>query len=296
VTALASAEVVVSAGAINSPRLMLLSGIGSAADLESVGIKAVHDLPGVGRNLHDQLELYITETSNQRISYSGEDRWDRAARHTLQYGVYRTGPATATITEAGAFVKSSDDVRSPDVQLHFLPAYVVWADNARTASRIPGHGFTLLACNIRPKSRGEVRLTSSDPAQAPAVNPNYLSEQADWDIAMKSFQILRDVLAAPALQRLTSQEHMPGSQVQTDAEIRDYIRKWAKTDYHPVGTCKMGTDDLAVVDPELRVHGLDALRVIDSSIMPNIISGNTQAPSMMIGEKGAAMILAGKNV
>lgn len=291
-TAQADEEVIVSAGAINSPRLLLLSGIGPADELRALGVNPVHDLPGVGRNLHDQLEVFITREAASPVTYSGEDRWDRAARHVIQYGLFRTGPATATITEVGAFLKSAADVRSPDIQLHFLPAWVVWKDLARNAEHIPGHGVTLLACNIRPRSRGAVALRSSDPAIAPAVDPNYMAEPEDWDVAVESFRRMRDVLAAPVFQGVLKGEKLPGGAVNTDAEIRDYIKNWGKTDYHPVGTCKMGIDDQAVVDPELRVHGLQGLRVIDSSIMPQIISGNTQAPSMMIGEKGADLVLS----
>jgi choline dehydrogenase-like flavoprotein len=290
-TVRADREVLISAGAINTPRLLLLSGIGPAAELEAAGVGVVHDLPGVGKNLHDQLEVYITAEAAQPISYTGEDRWDKAIRHGIQWALYKTGPATATITEAGAFLKSSESVRSPDIQLHFLPAYVVWPDESRTAARVPGHGFTILACNVRPRSRGEVCLVSANPTDAPIVDPNYLAEPEDWTISVEGFKRIRKVLAAPALRQHVKQEKMPGPAVETDEQIRDYIRQWGKTDYHPVGSCKMGTDDLAVVDPQLRVRGLDGLRVIDSSIMPSIISGNTQAPSMMIGEKGAAMLL-----
>ena len=290
-TVTAAREVIISAGAINSPRLLLLSGIGPAAELEAIGISPVLDLPGVGKNLHDQLEVYITTETTDPITYSGENRWDKALRHGLQYLLYRTGPATATITEAGAFVSSSPDVTSPDLQLHMLPAYVVWEDLLRTANKIPGHGITILACNIRPRSRGAVTLVSADPHAMPAVDPNYLAEREDWDVALKGFRLIRKVLAAAAFKPYLKQEQMPGPAVETDDEIREYITTWAKTDYHPVGSCKMGIDELAVVDPQLKVRGIDRLRVIDSSIMPNIISGNTQAPSMMIGEKGAALVL-----
>ncbi|GAA0573020.1 choline dehydrogenase [Paractinoplanes ferrugineus] len=287
----ATREVILSAGAINSPRLLLLSGIGPADELRAIGIEPVHDLPGVGKNLHDQLEVYITAEAAEPVTYSGENRPHRAALHALQYLLYRTGPATATITEAGAFVHSSDDVAYPDIQLHMLPAYVVWKDLARSADKVDGHGITILACHIRPKSRGEVTLTCADPAAPPAVNPNYLSHPDDLDVAVKGFRWIRKVLAAEAFRPYLKQERLPGRQVETDEEIRDFIIQWGKTDYHPVGSCKMGVDELAVVDPELRVRGIDGLRVIDSSIMPSIISGNTQAPSMMIGEKGAALVL-----
>jgi choline dehydrogenase len=289
-------EVIISSGAINSPRLLMLSGIGPADELKSVGIDPLHDLPGVGKNLHDQLEVYITAEAAEPISYSGEDRWHKALLHAVQYGLYRTGPATATVTEAGAFVKSDEGVRSPDIQLHMLPAYVVWQDQSRTAARVPGHGITILACNIRPRSRGDVRLLSADPAVTPAVNPNYLADPVDWEISVEGFHWIRKVLSEPAFKPYLKGEQLPGQSVKTDEDIRAYIRKSGKTDYHPVGSCKMGIDEMAVVDPQLRVHGMEGLRVIDSSIMPNIISGNTQAPSMMIGEKGAVMTLAGKQV
>jgi choline dehydrogenase-like flavoprotein len=284
-------EVILSAGAINSPRLLLLSGIGPADELRAVGIEPVHDLPGVGKNLHDQLEVYITVEAAAPVTYTGENRPHRAVLHGLQYLLYRTGPATATITEAGAFVHSSPDVEYPDIQLHMLPAYVVWKDLARSADKVPGHGITILACHIQPKSRGEVTLTSANPKVMPSVDPNYLSHPDDLAVAVQGFRWIRKVLSADAFRPYLKQEQLPGKQVETDQDIRDFITRWGKTDYHPVGSCKMGVDEMAVVDPELRVHGIAGLRVIDSSIMPTIISGNTQAPSMMIGEKGAALVL-----
>jgi choline dehydrogenase len=290
-TAHARKETILSAGAINSPRLLLLSGIGPADELRQVGIEPVLDLPGVGKNLHDQLEVYITAGATERISYNGQDKALRMLGHGVQWTFYKTGPATATVTEAGAFVRSSPDLEHPDIQLHMLPASVVWKDSARQAEKAIGHGFTILACAIRPKSRGQVALRSSDPSVPPIVDPNYLSDPDDLRVSIEGFKAIRKVLAAPALASISTGEQIPGPDVQSDQEIGDYILKWGKTDYHPVGTCKMGVDDLAVVDPQLKVHGIDGLRVIDSSIMPEIISGNTQAPSMMIGEKGAALVL-----
>lgn len=291
----AASEVILSAGAINSPRLLLLSGIGDAQELAEVGVESVHHLPGVGKNLHDQLEVFIaTEVTNPH-TYDGEDRWHRAAVHALQYGLYRTGPATATVSEAGAFIRSDETVRSPDIQLHMQPAFVLWAEGTSKIERLPGHGITILACNTRPKSRGDLRLTDADPNTPPAVNPNYLADPDDLRIAVEGFRWIRKLLSMPAFAEHIKVEKMPGADVETDEQIIRYIRKSAGTDYHPVGTCKMGHDDLAVVDDQLRVHGLSGLRVIDASIMPNIISGNTQAASYMIGEKGAAMILAGAN-
>jgi choline dehydrogenase-like flavoprotein len=289
-------EVIISAGALNSPKLLMLSGIGPAAELRAVGIDVVHDLPGVGKNLQDQVEVYLTAETREPISYTGEDRWHRAILHVIQWGLFKTGPATATISEAGAFLSSGEDVRSPDIQLHFQPALVLWSEESRTPLPVRTHGFTILACNPRPRSRGEVKLASANPADMPLVDPNYFADREDWAVSIEGFRWARRILEAPALAAYVKREHTPGRSVASDAQLRDYIRKFAKTDYHPVGSCKMGVDDLAVVDDQLRVHGLEALRVIDSSIMPTIISGNTQAPSMMIGEKGAAMILAGKVV
>jgi choline dehydrogenase len=246
----------------------------------------VHDLPGVGKNLQDHMDVYIT-AETAPVSYNGEDRWDRAAIHGVEYLLFKTGPVTACVAEAGAFIRSSDDVRSPDIQIHCLPAYVI--DHGRM--RVKGHGVTINTCNLRPKSIGQVTLRSSDPSAEPAIDPNYLADPYDWKISMEAFRWGRKLLATAAFAPLIKREHMPGAAVQSDDEIRAYIKQWSKTDYHPVGSCKMGHDDQAVVDTHLRVRGMDGLRVVDASIMPTLISGNTQAPSIMIGEKGAAHIL-----
>jgi choline dehydrogenase len=289
-TAYAESELILSAGAINSPKLLLLSGIGPADELQDVGIEVVHHLPGVGKNLHDQVEVYLTAECSESISYTGQDRWHRALLHALQWSLYKTGPAAATISEAGAYLSSTEDVRSPDIQLHFQPAHVVWGEESRAPLRVKTHGCTVLVCNPRPRSRGEVRLASTDPADMPIVDPNYLADPEDWKPCIEGFRWAREILRSPALSSLLKGESMPGKYVASETAIRDYFRSCAKTDYHPVGSCKMGTDGLAVVDAQLRVIGLERLRVIDSSIMPSIVSGNTQAPSMMIGEKGAALV------
>ena len=284
----AGGEVVVSGGAVNSPRLLLLSGIGPADELRALGIPIVHDLPGVGKNFQDHMDVYLT-AETAPVSYNGEDRWDKAARHGIQYLLYKTGPVTACVAEAGAFLCSSAGVRSPDIQIHCLPAYVV--DHGRM--RIKGHGVTINTCNLRPKSIGSVTLRSADPQAEPAIDPAFLQDPYDWKISMEAFERGREILSAPAFKDLIKRERMPGAKVNTPEGIRSYIKQWSKTDYHPVGSCKMGSDPLAVVDTQLRVHGLDGLRVIDASIMPKLISGNTSAPSVMIGEKGAAIMRAG---
>ena len=284
--AYADGEIVLSGGAVNSPKLLLLSGIGPADELRALGIDVVHDLPGVGKSFQDHMDVYLT-AETAPVSYNGEDRWHRAVVHGLQYLLFKTGPVTACVAEAGCFLRSHDEVRSPDIQIHCLPAFVV--DHGR--QRFNGHGVTINTCNLRPRSIGSVTLRSADPLDPPAIDPNFLADPYDWEISIEGFKRGREILSAPSFAPLIKREHMPGVDVRTDEAIRDYIRHWAKTDYHPVGSCKMGVDDMAVVDTQLRVHGLEGLRVIDASIMPTLISGNTQAPSIMIGEKGVGMML-----
>ncbi len=287
----AGGEVVVSGGAVNSPRLLLLSGIGPADELRALGIDVVHDLPGVGKNFQDHMDVYLT-AETAPVSYNGEDRWDKAVRHGIQYLLYKTGPVTACVAEAGAFLRSSSEVRSPDIQIHCLPAYVV--DHGRI--RIKGHGVTINTCHLRPRSIGSVTLRSSDPLAEPAIDPAFVQDPYDWKISMEAFERGREILNAPAFKPLIRRERMPGRDVKSAEGIREYMKQWSKTDYHPVGSCKMGSDPMAVVDTQLRVRGMGGLRVIDASIMPTLISGNTQAPSIMIGEKGAAIMRAGKVV
>jgi len=288
-TVYADREVILSGGSVNSPRLLLLSGIGPADELRPLGIDVVHDLPGVGKNFQDHMDVYVTAETSP-VSYNESDRPDRALLAGLQYLATRTGPITASVCEAGMFVRSSADVGTPDIQMHALPAFVI--DHGRL--RVKGHGMTINTCNLRPRSIGQVTLRSADPAAEPAIDPNFLADPDDWTISMRGFQWGREMLATKAFAPFVKREHMPGREVQTDADIRKYIREWAKTDYHPVGSCKMGSDDMAVVDQQLRVHGIVGLRVIDASIMPTLISGNTQATSVMIGEKGADHVLSGQ--
>jgi choline dehydrogenase-like flavoprotein len=284
----ADREVILSSGAVNSPRLLLLSGIGPADELQALGIKVTHDLPGVGKNFQDHMDVYLT-AETAPVSYNESDRPDKALAAGLQYVMYRTGPLTASVCEAGMFVRSSDKVEAPDIQMHCLPAFVI--DHGR--QRVKGHGMTINTCNLRPKSVGSVTLRSADPTQQPAIDPNFLSDPYDWEISLEGFKWGREMLATRAYAPFIKREHMPGADIRTDKEIREYARQWAKTDYHPVGSCKMGHDAMAVVDEQLRVHGMDGLRVIDASIMPTLISGNTQATSIMIGEKGAHHIVNG---
>jgi choline dehydrogenase len=282
----ADREIILSGGAVNSPRLLLLSGIGPADELRALGIDVVHDLPGVGKNFQDHMDVYLT-AQTVPVSYNESDRPDRAILAGLQYLTTRTGPITASVCEAGMFVRSSAEVATPDIQMHALPAYVI--DHGRL--RVRGHGMTINTCNLRPRSIGQVTLHSADPAAEPAIDPNFLGDPYDWEISMAGFRWGREMLATKAFAPFVKREHMPGRDVRSDADIRRYIRRWAKTDYHPVGSCKMGADGMAVVDQELRVHGITGLRVVDASVMPTLISGNTQATAVMIGEKGAHHLL-----
>lgn len=286
-TVYANREVILAAGAINSPRLLLLSGIGPARELEALGIRAVHDLPGVGKNLQDHMDVYLTARSTP-VSYNESDRPLKMLGAGFQYLMNRTGPATATVCEAGMFVRSSENPDTPDIQMHILPAFVI--DHGR--QRVRGHGFTINTCHLRPRSIGEVTLASADPKADPNIDPNFLDDPYDWKISLEAFEWGREMLATKSFAPFVTGEHMPGAGVRTEAQKRDYVRKWAKTDYHPVGTCKMGSDPMAVVDTDLKVHGLTGLRVIDASIMPTLISGNTQATSIMIGEKGAHHVVS----
>ncbi len=286
----ADREVLVSAGAVNSPQLLLLSGIGPAQDLRSLGIAVRHDLPGVGKNLQDHLDINVIHACSKPITLDGAARGLGALKTALQFAVLGNGPGVSNIAEAGAFLQSRPAAATPDVQLHFIPAYVV--DHGRR--KMPGHGMTLHVCYLRPGSRGEIRLRSADPADAPLIDPRYLSVADDLTPLIAGVRRAREIYAQAPFRRYIGAEVFPGTNRQSDAEIGEFIRSAAETEYHPVGTCRMGNDAQAVVDPQLRVRGVDALRVVDASIMPTLISGNTNAPTIMIAEKAADMIL-GRN-
>jgi len=283
----AEQEVVVTAGAIGSPKLLMLSGIGPAAHLESVGIAVKADVLGVGGNLQDHLDCYTVYDCNGPHSYYGTNQYVKQAWWALQYALFRNGPVTTNIVEAGAFVKADPTSDIPDTQLHFLPAYVI--DHGMM--RVPGYGVCLYTNLLRPRSRGSVRLASADPFSAPLIDPNYLSDPNDMRMAIAGLRLARDVMASPSIAKFLETERMPGAEKKSEADLAAYVRQWAKTDYHPVGTCKIGSDDLAVVDAKLRVRGIEALRVCDSSVMPLEISANTNAPTIMIAERASDMIL-----
>jgi choline dehydrogenase len=286
-TAWAEREVLLSGGAINSPQLLLLSGIGPADQLRDLGLPVVLDLPGVGKNLQDHININIIQHAVRGSTLDGKSTGLAALAVALRFALFHDGPGTSNIAEAGAFISSRGEAQIPDIQYHFIPAQVV--DHGR--QRLDGRGVTLHACCLRPESRGEIRLASADPLAPPAIDPNYLASGYELKILMEGLRRGRAILAAPAFRRFLGEERLPGRARQSDAELEAFIRATAETEYHPVGTCKMGSDPLAVVDAELRVRGIEKLRVVDASIMPMLVSGNTNAPTIMIAEKAAGMIL-----
>ena len=282
-------EVIVASGAFQSPQLLQLSGVGDGADLVKHGIQSVHHLPGVGANLQDHPDFvfgYMSDNPNfNGISLGGIPRLLRAIR---QYRRERRGPMTSNFAECGGFLKTRPDLDIPDIQLHFGMAMA--DDHGRKRHR--GTGFTCHVCLLRPKSRGTVQLASADPLAAPLIDPNFFSDEADLETMVAGYKTTRRLMDTPALKALQKKE-MYTAGVNTDDEIRALLRQRVDTVYHPVGTCKMGVNDpMAVVDPKLRVYGLDGLRVVDASVMPTLIGGNTNAPTIMIGEKAADMIRA----
>ena len=287
----AEREVLLAGGAINSPQLLLLSGIGPAEELRALGVKVAHDLPGVGKNLQDHLNVNIVRRARKGSTLDSKNRGLAPVGVALQFLLFGTGPGTSNVAEAGAFAIGDPAAATPDIQYHFIPAQVV--DHARVA--MDGDGVTLHACCLRPQSRGEIRLGSTDPLQPPVMDPRYLGADYDLKILIEGLRRGRDILGAPAFKPWLGEERLPGARLQSDAELSDFIRATAETEYHPVGTCKMGNDPMAVVDERLAVRGVDRLRVIDASIMPTIVSGNTNAPVIMIAEKGAEMVLAGRD-
>ncbi|MCW5751274.1 MAG: GMC family oxidoreductase N-terminal domain-containing protein, partial [Alphaproteobacteria bacterium] len=277
-------EVILCGGAVNSPQLLMLSGIGPADQLRAHGITVRNALEGVGANLQDHLDICTLQRSTEAISY---DRANDVAV-ALEFLLHRRGIGTSNIAECGGFIRSSLAPETPDIQLHFIPAYVI--DHARV--KPGGHGMTLHACVLRPQSRGEIRLASADPLTPPAIDPNYLERPYDLKVLIDGIRRGREIFATRAFRPFVGPERDPGGGRHSDEELADYIAGHAETEYHPVGTCRMGHDEMAVVDDRLRVRGIDGLRVVDASIMPTVVSGNTNAPAIMIGEKGAAMIAA----
>ena len=284
----AAREVLLSAGALLSPQLLMLSGVGPGADLQRHGIPVLHDLPGVGAHLHDHPDVVqVLDAPNHRdlfgLSLTG---MVNAMRGIREWRRHRTGMLTTNFAEAGGFIKSHPAEPAPDLQLHFVIGKLV--DHGRKT--VLGHGYSAHVCLLQPKSRGAVTLASHDPMALPLVDPNFLADPDDLRRMVRGFKRLREILSQPALARFGAKELPASAAARTDAEIEQFIRQYADTIYHPVGTCRMGPGAMDVVDADLRVHGLAGLRVVDASIMPRIVSGNTNAPTVMIAEKAVDLL------
>jgi choline dehydrogenase-like flavoprotein len=283
----ANREVILAGGAINSPQLLMLSGIGDRGHLSSVGVACHVHLPEVGRNLQDHLDMTVSihDRSRQAIGFSLYFL-PRLIRAFYDYFRHRRGFLASNAAEAGAFLNVGGGDR-PDIQLHFLPTFL--RDHGRELT--PGFGCTIHVCQLRPKSRGFIRLSDSDPRSAPLIDPGYLSDSDDLRVLREGVKLARRVFRAEAFASIFGGDDLPAKEVVTDEQIDADIRQRAESIYHPVGTCRMGEDELAVVDSRLRVRGVSGLRVADASVMPLLISGNTNAACMMIGEKAALCVL-----
>ncbi len=282
----ADREVLVASGAIGSPKLLLQSGIGPADHLKSVGVPVHHDLPGVGGNMQDHLDLFVICECTGDHTYDNVARLHRTLWAGIQYALFRTGPVASSLFETGGFWYADPDARSPDIQFHLGLGSGIEAGVAR----LKNAGVTLNSAYLHPRSRGTVRLASADPSAAPLIDPNYWEDPHDRTMSVEGLKIAREIMSQRALKPYVMAERLPGPTAVNDRDLLDYGCANAKTDHHPVGTCKMGTDADAVVGLDLKVHGLEGLRVCDSSVMPRIPSCNTNAPTVMIGEKGADII------
>lgn len=289
VTERAAREVIVTAGAIGSPKLLMLSGIGPSAHLANHGIRTLVELPGVGQNLHDHLDVFMMYNVKNVDSYDVYKKASRKIMPAIQYALFRNGPIAGTIVEGGAFCRSDPKLPAPDLQYHFLPGTGVEEVNDTDAT-VTGNGCTLNGYFMHPRARGAVTLKSADPRISPSIDPNFLGDPYDLERTIDCVKVGQEIMAQPAMKRFVTDEFMPGPKCRSRADYEAYVRERARSGYHPVGTCKMGQDEMAVVDTELRVRGVDGLRVADASIMPRLVSGNTNAPSIMIGERAADFI------
>ncbi|MBS0318147.1 MAG: GMC family oxidoreductase N-terminal domain-containing protein, partial [Proteobacteria bacterium] len=286
-TARCRAEVLLAAGAIQSPQLLQLSGLGPAALLGRHGIPLVRDLPGVGENLQDHLQIrLIYECSKPITTNDALNSWLGQARLGLQWLVARSGPLAVGINQGGCFMRALPEAATPDIQFHVA---TLSADMAGGKVH-PFSGFTMSVCQLRPESRGHIRIRSADPFEPPEMQPNYLATELDRRTAVAGAQAARAIAAAPAMRGLIKREVKPGSEAGDDEALLEFCRDNGATIFHPTGTCRMGGDPMAVVDARLRVHGVGSLRVIDGSVMPTLVSGNTNAPIVAIAEKAVDMI------
>ncbi len=284
----ATAEVILSSGAIGSPRLLQLSGIGPADHLTSLGIPVVLDQPGVGANLQDHLDLFVIAECSGPYTYDRFAKPHMTLLAGLQYLLTRKGPVASSLFETGGFWYAESGARSPDIQFHLGLGSGIEAGVAA----MPQGGVTLNSAYLRPRSRGTVRLASSDPLAAPLIDPNYWADPHDREMSIRGLKLAQDIMRQAALKPYVLAERLPGPDVKTDQDYIDYACRHSKTDHHPAGTCRMGSDSAAVVDPTLRFNGIDCLRVVDASVMPTVVSSNTNAATIMIAEKAADMIRA----
>ena len=285
--AMAACEVILSGGSINSPQLLQISGVGPGAHLKSIGVEVVHDAAGVGNNLIDHYTARVTHRVKDLISINQLSRGHRLMAEVVKFATIGKGALTFGVTSATIFCRSREGLASPDMQLLFTPASY---DQNRFGQLERKSGMTVAVCPTRPDSRGSVMAKSADPFEYPVLTPGYLTAESDLDVMLSGIRQVRRIFAQPALAWHSLGETLPTDAVASDADLIDFCRRGGTSLYHQVGTCRMGEDPAAVVDSRLRVHGLDGLRVVDASIMPTLTTGNTNAPSIMIGEKGAAMI------
>jgi choline dehydrogenase-like flavoprotein len=284
---LADREVIVSCGAIGSPRLLQLSGIGPSDALKAAGVAVAHDLPGVGSNMQDHLDLYAIAECTGDHTYDRVARPHRTVWAGIEYLLFKTGPVTSTLFETGGFWYADKGARSPDIQFHLGLGSGIEAGVAQ----MKNPGVTLNSAFLRPRSRGTVRLASGDPKAAPLIDPNYWADPYDRACALKGLRLGREILRQPALKPYVLAERLPGDNLTSDEELAEYAYRSCKTDHHPVGTCAMGTGPQAVVTPELKLRGIDGLRIVDASVMPFVPSCNTNAPTIMVAEKASDIIM-----
>lgn len=284
---MAKSEIVLSGGAIGSPHMLMLSGIGEAEQLKQNGIEVLADLPGVGKNLQDHLQARLVYKCNEPTLNDEVRSLYNQARIGLKYVLFRSGPMTMAASLATGFLKTREEVETPDIQFHIQP----WSADSPGEGVHPFSAFTMSVCQLRPESRGEIRLSSANPEDYPNIHPNYLATQLDCDTIVEGIKIARRIAAQRPLSGKIASEFRPGDGTVSDEEVLDWARNAATTIYHPTGTCKMGSDKNSVVDARLCVRGIEGLRIADCSIMPEIVSGNTNAPAIMIGEKASDLIL-----
>ena len=282
-------ETILSGGAINSPQLLMLSGVGPAAAARALGIEVVHDSAAVGQNLQDHLDVIVQWACTQKVTLNSNKAFHRKVQALLQWQFTKSGSGASMATPSGAFVSTREGLAAPDIQLHFMPYKGQPHGRGEMSAE---HGYQIHVCQVRPDSRGTIALASADPLAAPLIDPNYLSAPEDARTMLAGIRIARAIGAAPAFAPYRGAEAWPGVEVQDDAALLARMRDWGETIYHPVGTCRMGADAGSVVDGDLRVRGVGGLRVVDASVMPYLVSGNTNAPTIMIAEKASDIIAA----